>query len=30
MNDGQTALDAAKAGGHPDVRALLRNAGAKD
>jgi hypothetical protein len=30
MADGQTALDAAKAGGRPAVRALLRKAGAKD
>ena len=29
-NDGQTALDAAKAGGRPAVRALLAKAGAKD
>jgi ankyrin repeat protein len=28
-NDGRTALDAAKAGGHVEVRALLLQAGAK-
>ena len=30
MADGRTALDAAKEGGRPAVRALLRKAGAKD